>query len=81
MADLRTSPRRRTLLGARIEFNNRSSTMNCVVRDLSDTGARLALASAAQLPEQFDLVVEPQNRKYRATVKWKRLALVGVAFT
>ena len=80
MSDLRASPRRRTLLGARIEFDNRTSTMDCVVRDISDTGARLALASPVVLPETFSLIIEPQHKRYRARVKWQRLSFAGVQF-
>ena len=80
MSDLRAAPRRRTFLGARIEFDNRISTMDCVVRDVSETGARLALASPVVLPETFSLIIEPQNKRYRARVKWQRLTVVGVQF-
>src|SRR3712207_2118031 len=40
--DQRSSQRKRTILDGRIVFNKRSSVINCMVRDLSDTGARIA---------------------------------------
>jgi PilZ domain len=80
MPDLRAATRRRSLLGARIEFNNRSSTLDCLVRDLSATGARLALAGRTDLPEEFDLWIKDRNARFRAQVRWRRLTLVGVEF-
>ena len=80
MSDLRLAARRRSLLGARIEFNNRSSTLDCTVRDLSRTGARLALAGRSDVPDEFDLWIEDRNQRYRAQVRWRRLTLVGVEF-
>ena len=80
MSDLRLAARRPSLLGARIEFNNRSSTLDCTVRDLSRTGARLALAGRSDVPDEFDLWIEDRNQRYRAQVRWRRLTLLGVEF-
>ena len=80
MNDLRASPRRRTLLGAQILFDNQSSSIDCLVRNISETGARLALESPMNLPDEFNLVIKPQGRTYRAKVMWRRLTLIGVAF-
>src|SRR3712207_3795278 len=80
MSDLRLAARRRSLLGARIEFNNRPSTLGCTVRDLSRTGARLALAGRSDVPDEFDLWIGDRSQRYRARVRWRRLTLVGVEF-
>jgi hypothetical protein len=81
MNDLRSAPRRRTLLGGRIEFRNRSFTVDCAVKDLSDTGARLMLTGTSEIPAAFDLWIPEHGRRYRAQMKWRRSNLVGVAFT
>jgi hypothetical protein len=39
----RASPRQRRLNGAKIVFNNNSSVIDCIVRDLSPHGARLVV--------------------------------------
>jgi hypothetical protein len=41
----RASPRQRRFNGAKIVFNNNSSVIDCIVRDLSAHGARLVVAS------------------------------------
>jgi diguanylate cyclase (GGDEF)-like protein len=52
------APRRRVLKAGQILFNNRSSTMSCTVRLLSDQGAGLAVSNTAGVPGQFDLVIK-----------------------
>src|SRR5215469_14284121 len=49
----RVSPRQRCLNGAKIVFNNNSSVIDCVVRDLSPQGARLLVASLVGIPDRF----------------------------
>src|SRR5262249_35528911 len=45
VAERRTNARERRLWGAKIVFNNNSSSFDCVVRDLSPQGARLCVAN------------------------------------
>jgi hypothetical protein len=80
MSESRTKLRKRCFLGARIQFNNRRSTFDCVVRDISGSGARLELATLESMPDEFDLVIPQQDRQYRARVMWRRNNLCGVSF-
>ena len=80
MAESRSSPRKRTLLGGRIEFKNRSFTVECVVKDISETGARLLLTGTTEIPAEFDLWIPERNQRYRAQVVWRKASLVGVRF-
>ena len=55
-------------------------TMDCVVRDISATGARLRVPDAGAFPEQFELLLK-QTGEYRpAFVRWRRKGEVGVSF-
>ena len=76
----RASPRRRTLKGGRIVINNGFSTFECTVRNLSETGARLKVASIIGLPDSFDLVMEDGTR-HHCRIAWKSETEVGVTFT
>ena len=67
-------------LNGRIRFNNGASSMDCLVRDLSATGARISLSETATLPEVFDLHIPQKDRTYRATLRWRREDGVGVTF-
>ena len=54
----RTEPRKRTLKNAQIVFNNRRSTIDCTVRNLSAHGALLLVPNIAGIPSNFDLHID-----------------------
>ena len=78
--DRRSSRRWRTLLKAAIMSDRRSSPIECIVRDLSDTGARIYFANAAELPFEFELEVPNKGLRVEARVIWSRGANHGVKF-
>ncbi|WP_019904357.1 PilZ domain-containing protein [Methylobacterium sp. 77] len=80
MSDNRREPRQRTFLKGRIIFNNGASSMDCLVRDMSATGARLALSETATLPEVFELFIPQKERTYKASLRWRRTDGIGIAF-
>ena len=49
-SERRIFPRKRALRGGRMVFNNASSTINCTLRNISDAGARLDVASVLGIP-------------------------------
>ena len=81
MSEHRRESRLRTFLKGRIIFNKGASTMDCLVRDLSASGARLALTETTTLPESFDLYIPQKDRTYRSTLCWRREDGIGVTFT
>ena len=56
-SERRQDKRRKTLKSAKIIFNNNRSVFDCAVRDLSETGAKLALGDLLPLPSHFKLVM------------------------
>jgi len=80
MSEHRRESRLRTFLKGRIIFNKGASTMDCLVRDLSASGARLALTETSTLPESFDLYIPQKDRTYRATLCWRRADGIGITF-
>ena len=76
----RSTPRIRTLLQARIEFNAGATTVECTVRDLSESGARLQVPDSVVLPPKFTLFVPKHGRRYNALLRWHRQGYVGVEF-
>ncbi|GJE55283.1 MULTISPECIES: PilZ domain-containing protein [Methylobacterium] len=78
--DQRQTVRMRTFLKGKIVFNNGRSTMDCLVRDMSGTGARLELSETTTLPEAFDLYIQNKDQTYRSTLRWRRANGVGVTF-
>jgi len=76
----RTMPRLRSLLGGRVAFNQRRSTLDCTVRNISEGGALLLLSETVALPIAFDLEIAQRQRSYAARVRWRDGERVGVAF-
>lgn len=66
----RRSPRKRTLLEARVVFNNRFSVIECTVRDMSATGAKIAFPHATPIPEEVELEIPKTGQSRRARVLW-----------
>jgi hypothetical protein len=76
----RSTPRIRTLLRARVEYNGGATTVECTVRDLSDAGARLQIPESVVLPPNFTLFVPKHGRRYTAVLRWLRQGFAGVEF-
>src|SRR4051795_11394150 len=78
--DQRVAPRMRTLIAAKISFNNGQSTLDCLIRNLSDTGAKLIVSAAVTLLECFDLLIPQKSVTRRARIVWRRGEAMGVRF-
>lgn len=75
----RAHVRSRTLLGAKIVLDGGYSVFDCVVKDISEAGARLKVQNAVSVPETFKLMIS-DGRTFEAVVKWRRIDSVGVSF-
>lgn len=62
-------------------FNARHSTLPCVVRDFSGTGARLTVAGAVSAPDTFELFIELDGIWVDCVVAWRRGDQIGARFT
>ena len=76
----RRYPRGRSYYGGVIAFNARKSTIDCVVRNFSVAGAKLAMTGAVLLPDSFDLAITRKNTAFCAHLVWHNDAEAGVAF-
>jgi hypothetical protein len=54
--------------------------MDCLVRNFSLRGAKLAFEHPTILPDSFDLTIARKERSFRARLVWRRLHDVGVTF-
>lgn len=80
MEERRRVPRLKSLLRGRVYFNNHNSTVECLVRDISSHGARLALADDVTIPDVVELYVPQKDQTYRAHVIWRHGGETGIAF-
>ncbi len=76
----RTAPRRHVLRGARIVFNHESSSINCIVRDLTANGAKLEVPSVIGIPDEFELRFDRGRPIRLCSVQWKLPEAIGVRF-
>src|SRR5215470_10441645 len=74
----RKYPRREITLDVHIETGD-GSQENCWLADISQTGARLVVAQARKLPDQFDLALSA-GMKRRCEVVWRTAQELGVRF-
>lgn len=77
--DKRGEQRHRTLKKGYIVFNDRRSTIECIIRNLSETGAQLKVASIVGIPDSFELLVNDKDT-LPCKVAWRRQTELGVSF-
>lgn len=79
MQDRRESVRDKVFLGGVAEIRDGGSTMDCVVRNFSETGACVEFDPSARLPEKMNLIIARKGRSYLARMIWRQANLVGLA--
>ena len=79
MDEKRRALRHRTFKGASIVFGV-APAVGCVIRNMSDTGALLAVESSVGIPDQFTLLIKPELIKRACRVAWRKANRMGVQF-
>jgi len=80
MSERRRATRQKSFLRGCVYFNNRRSAIDCLIRDISATGARLIFSSAVSIPDVVDLYIAQKEQTLVAHVHWRHGDEVGVAF-
>jgi hypothetical protein len=80
MKEARRYERVRTILGAQVIFNNKRSTLECQIRNISPAGARLVMSDTVALPDEFDVYIPQRGRTFRARLRWRSADGAGVEF-
>lgn len=78
--DKRGAHRLRVLKQGRVVFNRGFSVLDCVIRDVSETGARIECEHAADIPRHFDLLFVADRMMVPCQMRWRRVPLVGAEF-
>ena len=74
----RAAPRKPVLISGAIEFAG--STINCLIRNISISGAALDVTNPLDIPERFDLVFKADSTHIPCHVIWRQEEQIGVAF-
>jgi hypothetical protein len=80
MLDRRRSVRDKVIYGGAAATNDRGSTMDCVVRNISEGGACVELEETARVPEELRLTIARKGRSFLARMIWRQAGKVGLAF-
>ena len=80
MTERRRRSRQKAFLQGRIFFNNRRNSVDCLIRDISDQGAKLRFSSTIATPDVVELHVPSRDESYRARIEWRAGEEVGVSF-
>jgi hypothetical protein len=80
MSERRRVTRQKSFLSGCVYFNSRRTPIDCLVRDISATGARLIFPGEVNLPDQVYLYVPKKDQTFSALVHWHRGDEVGIAF-
>jgi len=82
MLDRRQSARDKVIYGGGAEIGDDGATRDCVVRNISEQGAKIEFSTAVKLhKEQMSVAIARKGRSFLARVVWWRDNFVGVAFS
>ena len=70
--------RRRVLKTAHIVISEKTPKLECVARDVSDSGARLKVSTTLGIPANFDVIIDGKRRSCQTV--WKTDTTIGVSF-
>lgn len=77
LLERRIAPRRNTYIEAHISFGK--TTLRCIIRNVSDTGAKIEVAKVAGIPDTI-LLHAPGHRPQTCRVAWRALRELGVEY-
>jgi hypothetical protein len=81
-AERRRSARKTCTLGGKLFFGLAGLSIDCVIRDISEHGARIAVPSAAwKAPKEIHLLSLREGKVYSGVVVWNRGRYLGLNFS
>jgi hypothetical protein len=81
MIERRKEARLKSLLGGRIAFSRRQSTMDCIVRNVAPHGALVVFPHTSLTPSEFTLHIPSRGEAHSAKVIWRRHDRAGVTLS
>ncbi len=74
----RQAPRRRSFLRGKIVYDGGGHSVDCTIRDVSATGARVSLPDGQGVPKQFFLLDMKNRVAHEVEVRWRAGVEIGV---
>ena len=72
--------RSRTFLKGVVYYDNRRGSIDCTIRDLSDTGARIVFSTLVTVPDNIELHIPQKQMTLPARVRRRDQLEIGVSF-
>lgn len=79
MQERRKTRRMRALKGAKLLLGN-SSVRDCVVRNMTNTGAGFEIPNAIELPEVLDFRYDDGRSFRKCRLAWRKINAAGLEF-
>jgi len=80
LVNRRQSLRQKAALPAILVTLDNSMALDCVIRDISESGAKLAVPPSRQIPEQFFLIDVRARTAHKATLAWRTEKEIGIQY-
>jgi hypothetical protein len=77
---MRREARHKVLRKGKITYSNGNFEVECQVRDLNSTGAKLKLAGDVTVPSCFQITIYPEKLTRSAQVCWRNDLVIGIRF-
>jgi PilZ domain len=79
MSDNRSAMRWPTCLKGQVRARD-GRVVDCLVRDFSESGARIEVGNSAALPHRFELFFPLRQTTLQAQVRWRSESKIGLTF-
>jgi hypothetical protein len=80
MPERRGVPRHRTLISGVLREKSRAATWTCMVRNLSEEGARIEIANPHWVTDNVEFAISVRDIERQASVIWRGERSIGLAF-
>ncbi len=81
MGERRGSRRSKSFLRGFVYVSRKRGALACLIRDLSEKGARIVFSDTVTLPDVVELYIPQRDQTLRARVEWRRNDEIGLGFT
>jgi len=80
MSERRGSRRSKSFLRGFVYVSRKRGALACLIRDLSEKGARIIFPDTVTLPDVVELYIPQRDQTLRARVHWRKNDEIGLAF-
>jgi hypothetical protein len=80
MVERRSAARKKSFLQGRIYYNNQKSSVDCLVRDISERGAKVVFSDSVTIPDVVELYLPGKDEVHRVRLQWRKGDEMGLDF-